>query len=202
MFPIQNQHTGHSMKIKQSMMTPDRASLLANNFVMRFIVALLACGLLFTRASLWAEPSERSHLFTIERNTNANVVQYDAQFGTDGRLNIKEPVIVYWVRLAEQGQIDKLNWIQKKFAYGFKVKMDRKSNTATLDMSADIGRPIIVQLINGEYRAITSIDDQASQVGKIFIHATGKGLSTRVDYIELFGTDLESGNETYEKIIP
>jgi hypothetical protein len=190
------------MKIKQSMMTPDRASLLANNFVMRFIVALLACGLLFTRASLWAEPSERSHLFTIERNTNANVVQYDAQFGTDGRLNIKEPVIVYWVRLAEQGQIDKLNWIQKKFAYGFKVKMDRKSNTATLDMSADIGRLIIVQLINGEYRAITSIDDQASQVGKIFIHATGKGLSTRVDYIELFGTDLESGNETYEKIIP
>lgn len=169
---------------------------------MQFIVRSLTCLLLFTPAFLVAETSARTHLFTIERNTNANVVQYDAQLGTDGRLNTKKPVIVYWVRLAEQGQLDKLNWIQRKFAYGFKVKLDRKSDTATLDMAADIDRPIKVQLINGEYRAITTIDDHSSQVGKIFIHATGKGLSTRVDYIELFGTDLESGNKTYEKIIP
>ena len=71
-----------------------------------------------------AETAVRQGLFHIERNRNANIIQYDAQVGMDGKLLKKGPVVAYWIRLAEQGQAKKLSWAQKAFAYGFDAKLD------------------------------------------------------------------------------
>lgn len=141
-------------------------------------------------------------LFRIERNTNINIIQYDAQVGPTGKLDSKKPVVAYWIRLAEHRQREELSWIQRKFAYGFKSKFDRKTDTATLEMAADIGRPIKVQRDEETYKAIADINGKASQIVKIFIHATGKGLSAKVDFIELHGIDLDTGNKTFERFVP
>ncbi len=169
---------------------------------MRIIVGLLVSALLFEPVTLLASQSSRQALFKIERNKNANIVQYDAQIGTDGKLERNRPIVVYWVRLAEQGQIKKLSWIQKTFAYGFRADHDRESDSVSLDMYIDIGQPIKVQYENGLYRAMVKINGKSSQLVKIFIHAHGKGLSTRVDYIELYGADLSTGDDTYLRFIP
>src|ERR1039457_5763512 len=60
-------------------------------------------------------------LFIIERNKNANVVHYDAQLTTDGKLDPKGPVIAYWVLLAKGGRRQNLNWIEKKTAYRINI---------------------------------------------------------------------------------
>src|SRR4030043_353480 len=64
-------------------------------------------------------------LFIIERSKNANVVHYDARLTADGKLDPKEPVIAYWILLAEDGRRKGLSWIEKKMAYGFTIKPDR-----------------------------------------------------------------------------
>ena len=165
-------------------------------------IKLLLIAIIVTPASLYGDEPDRDALFHIERNKNANIVQYDAQVGANGMLYSKEPVVGYWIRLADQGQVKELTWIQKTFAYGFTVKLNKDENTATLDMAADLGRTILVKRDGEDYRAIADIDGVESYIDKIFIHATGKGTSTKVNYIELYGKDVNGQGEQYERFSP
>lgn len=176
-------------------MIPDRAMCVVAGWLNIALILSLICGPLI----LQADQLDRQSLFRIERNKNANIIQYDAQIRPDGQLDSNEPVIAYWIRLAEQGQVKKLSWIQRRFAYGFDTDFDQGSDRLTLDMTLDIGRPIRVEHDNGAYHATTVIDGKPSRIVKIYIHATGKGLSTKVNFIELYGTDLDDGGETYER---
>ena len=144
----------------------------------------------------------RDALFRIERNKNANIVQYDARVAEDGKLDSKQPVVGYWIRLADKGQVQKLAWIQDKFAYGFTAKLNKQKNMVTLDMVANLGRSIVVRQDGGDYRAVARIDGVDSYIEKIFIHATGKGASTKVNYIELHGKAVNNGNDQYERFSP
>lgn len=141
-------------------------------------------------------------LFTIERSKNANVVQYDAHIAADGRLEKKNPVVAYWIRHTEQGQREELSWVQRTFAYGFDTRLSRDRETAELKLKADLGRVILVRKEGAQYRAQAVIDGEPSFVEKIFIHSTGKGMSTTVEYMELFGTAIGNGEQQHEKIVP
>ena len=169
---------------------------------MRLTTGVLTLALIFAPAILFAKELEHQSLFKIERSKNANIIQYDAQIGPDGKLFKKEPVIGYWIRLAEQGQVKQLTWIQHTFAFGFKVKYHPATDTATVDMVADIGQPITVRRVGGEYMATVNIEDQPSQLVKMYIQAHGKGMKVKVEYVDIFGKDLETGEETYARIIP
>lgn len=164
-------------------------------------ISALFCLLVSSPLVNGAEPI-RDPLFHIERNKNANIVQYDAQLGLDGRLHAKEPVVAYWVRHANEGEIKELTWVQEKFAYGFKVKLDKKKNTAKVDMAADIGRSLVVKRDADDYRAVGEIDGVECFIDKIFIQASGSGTSTRVEYIELFGTAVSGQEEHQERFSP
>ena len=169
---------------------------------MRFYLALLTFALMTAPAVVCAAQTGPQPLFKIERSKNANIIQYDAQIGSDGKLLKKEPVIGYWIRLAEQGQVKQLSWVQRKFAFGFSAKYHRDSDTATIDMVADIGQPITVKRVEGKYMAVIDFEGQPSQLERIFVQAHGKGISVTVEYVEIFGVDLKSGEPTYGKIIP
>ena len=169
---------------------------------MRITTGLLIFALVFAPAVVYATQPATQSLFRIERSKNANIIQYDAQIEADGKLSKKEPVIGYWIRLAEQGQVQKLSWVQRKFAFGFKAKYDAATDTAKVKMVADIGQPIIVRRVDGVYMATVELEGQSSQLNRIFIQAHGKGISVTVEYVEIFGIDLETGEETYAKIIP
>jgi len=169
---------------------------------MRFLCSLLTLALIFASMILHASQPERLSLFKIERNNNANIIQYDAQIGSDGKLYQKEPIIAYWLRLADQGQVQELSWIQRKFAYGFDSKFHRASDTVTLKMAADIGQPIQIRRQKGKYKAIVEIDGRPSELEKIFIQSHGKGVSVTVDYIDIYGIDLETGQKTNMRIEP
>lgn len=172
------------------------------NLYMRISCTLLTITLVLAPATLVAAEPAHQPLFKIERSKNANIVQYDAQIGTDGRLYRNEPVIAYWVRLAEQGQVKELNWIQRKFAFGFETNFHKKTDSATIKMVAEIGQPIEVRHLKGKYRAIVTLEGRPSELKRIFIRAHGKGISVTVEYLEIFGNDLKTDEETYVKIIP
>jgi hypothetical protein len=145
---------------------------------------------------------ETRHLFRIERSKNANVVQYDAQVTPDGKIYAKEPVIAYWIRLAEEGQRKKLSWIQRRWAYGFKAQYDAEGNVATLEMRANIGRTIKVYAEDGVYRGEITIDGRPAFIEKIYITSVEGGILPKVQSIELYGKDTCTGEDRYERMKP
>lgn len=170
--------------------------------ISHLMVAALVIAVSCAPLILHAEQLQYEPLFKIERSKNTNIIQYDAQIGSDGKLNKKEPVIGYWIRLAEQGQVKQLTWVQRRFAFGFKTKYHQATDSATVDMVADIGQPITVKRVNGHYMAMINLEGSPSQLEKIYIQAHGKGMSIKVEYVEIFGMDLTTGKETYAKIVP
>jgi hypothetical protein len=153
-------------------------------------------------ALLMAETPNRQHLFKIERSKNDNIVQYDVQLDPNGNLLEKAPVAAYWIRLAEQGQIEELSWVQRTFAYGFKTRPGRDKNTVEVEMKHGLGRPITVIRDGEVFRARAIIDGSPSYIDRIFIQSERKGMTIKVDYIELYGEDVQSAGERYEKFIP
>lgn len=155
----------------------------------------------FSSSQLQAKELTRQGLFHIARNHNANIIQYDAQIGRDGKLDARDPVVAYWIRLAEEGQEKELSWVQRKFAYGFKAKYHAGEDKAVLKMAAKIGRKIRVGITGGRYRAITEISGRPAYIESIYISAHGKGLSGKVDYIEFHGIDTETGAICFEHYV-
>jgi len=148
------------------------------------------------------EEARTAPLFRIERSKNANVVQYDVQLRADGRLDPKEPVVAYWIRLEKDGQRKDLSWIQRRFAYGFDTGYNRETGVATLRMKADLGREIRVVRGDEGYRAELVIDGRPAYIERIFIQSIEGGVLPEVEYIDFWGTDLETGEPRYERFEP
>jgi hypothetical protein len=129
-----------------------------NKVSSRIFIGVLASFMLCPLIVHGDNPLEDA-LFHIERNKNANIVQYEARLTTSGLL-------------------------------------------ATLDMALNLGRTILIRRDGQDYRAIADINGETSYVDKVFIHARGKGLTTRVNYIEWYGHSVHSGEELYERFSP
>jgi hypothetical protein len=163
-------------------------------------VILISTALLIPGKSFSAEP-ETTHLFTIQRSKNANVVQYDVQLTPEGKLDPREPIIAYWVMLAEDGRKQQLIWVEKEMAYGFTTKCDAKGDLVIMDMVADIGRKVKVYERDGTYRAEILIDGRPAFIEKIYIKSIEGGTLPTVEYMELCGQDIGTGYNCYEKVI-
>jgi hypothetical protein len=145
---------------------------------------------------------EVAPLFRIERNKNANIVQYDAQLTPEGNLKPEKPVIVYWIMYANRGEKEELNWIEKKMAYGFSTEYVPKGDFWIMDLVADIQRKIKVYNANGRYRAETLIDGHPAFIDAIYIQSIEDTIRPKVKFIEFFGKAVKTGRSLYEKFIP
>jgi len=169
---------------------------------LRALLLVIASAALVMPRHSFGKDLETRHLFVIERSKNANVVQYDVQLTADGKLHPREPVIAYWIRYAKDGQKKGLSFAQRRWAYGFKTKYNAKTNSATMEMVAKIDRKIKVHEIDGVYHGQTRIDGRPAFIDKIFITSTEEGTLPKVESIELYGKDRETGVDRYEKIKP
>jgi len=150
--------------------------------------------------SPWAAGTNQS-LFVIERSKNANVVQYDARLTADGVLDAKEPVKAYWVLLAEDGRHEELSLLACK-AYGLDIKRDASGKSWLMTLAAYRKREITVRQTGTVVRAEILIDGKPSILEKLYINSTEGRFLPTVNYIELFGKDLETGEKRYEKLLP
>ena len=141
-------------------------------------------------------------LFVIERNTNANIVHYDANLNADGKLDRGNPVIAYWVLLAEDGRRKNLNWLEKKKAYGIKITPDPSRNGYILTLAAAPWIPLSVKKTGDTVRAEAAINGRPAILVKMFIQARARLLGPKVEYVELYGKDLQTGEDCREKITP
>ena len=139
------------------------------------------------------------HLFFIERSKNKNVVQYDVQLMENNDLREPSPVVVYWA--LENGRQEKLNLIQRKYAYGIDSQDKLEKNKFRIILVALKDREIIVERINGSYKAVVSIGGKYSILKKVYVKSK-KGLigMPKVLYIDLFGLDIKTNLPIREQI--
>jgi len=141
-------------------------------------------------------------LFVIERSKNANIVRYDAHLTADGKLDPEKPVTAYWVLLAEDGRRQELSWVQKQKAYGFTVEPNASADGYTMTMVVIPERKIIVKKAGDVVHAELIIDGHPAVLEKIYIQSSAGLLGPKVEYIEIYGKDLETGEERVERIVP
>jgi hypothetical protein len=139
-------------------------------------------------------------LFTIERSINANVVHYEAKVGKDGRLDLREPVVAYWIMAAEGGRRQALNFLERTRAYGFTTLAERIGESYKMSLVSDRNREIRVVDQNGVVHAEAIIAGAQAYLQRIFITARKSLLFDSAESAELFGTDIATGQPRYEKV--
>ncbi len=141
-------------------------------------------------------------LFYIQRNHNANTIVYDGNFDEKGILKEESPLDVYWLRYQEQGQRMELRKIEKLYAYGVEcTTIKGKKHEYNLKLVADRKRKFwLVQKEPFNAVVITEINKQESKLDHIYIYADYVSFWPKVRYIELFGSDIHTGQPTYEKV--
>jgi hypothetical protein len=146
--------------------------------------------------------ADSSQVFIIERSTNANVIHYDAKFGKDGALDPKEPVVAYWIMAAEDGRRQKLSGIEKSRAYGFTIRRDSSGQSYWMALVSQKRREIHIFQEGGKVRAVILIGGHKAFLRKIYVKTRRSGFFRTADYFELFGEDVATGEDCYEKVAP
>ncbi|MDQ1090344.1 MULTISPECIES: DUF4833 domain-containing protein [unclassified Siphonobacter] len=141
-------------------------------------------------------------LFSLQLSRNSNTVMYDANIGANQKLNPEKPIDVYWIRHEEQGQRESLSKIQWKLAYGY-THTKTSADTYSVKINAFKDRAFRVEVNEGKAVALATIDGKKSYLQKIFVQLDPNSfLIPKVQYVELFGVEVQGNKSVYERILP
>ncbi|XZF15156.1 DUF4833 domain-containing protein [Chitinophagaceae bacterium MMS25-I14] len=145
----------------------------------------------------------KNMMFYVQRTPNTNTIVYELNYAKNGTLDEDNPIHVFWIRYQEQGQRKELNYIQRKFAYGLKINALEKNKWKLRFVSYEKHPMFLTLADNGKYYVFTQINNRRSVLNRIYLKIDGGTFwSPNVLYIELKGTDAETGKEIVERIKP
>ena len=138
-------------------------------------------------------------LFTIEKSSNANRVQYDARLTPEGHFDAKQPIVAYWIMAAEDGRRQELNVLERAKAYGFTLRRDGE-DSYRLWVVSHREKEIHVYRDGWTAKAEAVIRGKTALVDKIFIQMRKSFLLTLPDFGEMSGFDKQTGERLMEKV--
>ena len=145
-----------------------------------------------------------NQLFYIQRSSNINSIMYDANLGNDKKLDPKNPVHTYWILYTQGGKKQELTSIQRSLAYGLHTR-PAKGELGTYDgyFFAYRKRKFVVKLNQkGEPIALFPINGKMQILKKVFVKVDESGMMPSVISVELWGRDVITDKEIYEKFKP
>jgi hypothetical protein len=129
-------------------------------------------------------------------------VHYDAQVTKEGKLKADEPVVAYWILHEKGGKREKLNFVERKKAYGFSISPEAGGESFRMIIVPYKARPIRVHMKDGKARAEIVIDGKPAYLKKLHIDVTEGIVVPTVNFVELTGEDAKTGQQRREKIVP
>jgi hypothetical protein len=163
-------------------------------------LAVLGALLSMSRAYLFSTGIELSQpLFIIEKSTNANVVHYDAVITPNGGLDPQEPITAYWVMAAEDGRREDLTAAERHKAFGFTIVRGQDPNSYHLRLVAQQQRDIYVRRNGNSVRATTLIAGRCAFLTKIYVKVHKVLAVPRIEFIDVFGSDIGTGEPVCER---
>jgi len=103
----------------------------------------------------------------------------------------------------ENGGEEELTLIERKYAYGIDSQEKLEQNKFRVLLVVLKDREIIVEKINGSFRAVVFIDGNQCILEKVYIESEERLMRLpKVLYIDLFGRTKGKGFPMRERIIP
>ena len=149
----------------------------------------------------FAAPAAKTRLFVIERNTNRNIVVYDANLTAHGAIDSRRPVVAYWMLKEHRMQREELSMFEWNSAYGFDLEQLSAGRHYRMLIKSFRDRSIEILCDRSITRAMALINGRMAYLSRIFIETDKTSLIPRVNYVELFGRDVRSGKTVREKIM-
>jgi hypothetical protein len=148
-------------------------------------------------------PASAERLFYVQRTPNVNTIVYDLNLNSDGKLNTEQPVKAYWLRYADKGQKEDLNYIQRKFAYGLNAKALNNGSYDIRFVSYKKFPLTLMKAGDGKYHIFALIAQKQVILNRIFVKIEGGSFwIPNVVYVEIKGTDPETGKEIVDRFKP
>lgn len=145
----------------------------------------------------------KNMMFYVQRTPNLNTIVYELNYNESSKIDDDNPIHVFWIRYGEHGQRKELNYIQRKFAYGLKVDKLSANKWKLRFVSYDKHPMYLMLADNNKYYVFTDINGHRSVLNRIYLKIDGGTFwSPNVLYVELKGTDAETGKENIERIKP
>lgn len=152
---------------------------------------------------VYPTPNNVSKLFYVQRDPNTNTIIYELNTDKAGVLDKEDPLHVYWIKYGDKGQKEELNYIQRKFAYGVNVKPLKNDE---YDVRFVCYKKLALSLArsdDGKYHIFAPIAKKQAILNRIFVRVEGGTLFVpNILYVELKGTDPETGKEIVERFKP
>lgn len=167
------------------------------------MTGILSIG--FAQADVRSEypvPSVDHMLFYIQKSTNTNTVVYQLNLGEQGQLDRNKPIKVFWVRYQEEGQRKNLSFFERKFAYGVILKqLEEDANVFDVKLVALKSREFKLESSeNGMARLVTDINGKRARLTNVFLEIEGNSFWPNIQYIDIYGLDLNTGEQIHERM--
>jgi hypothetical protein len=139
-------------------------------------------------------------LFYLQRTPNTNTIVCELNL-ENGKLNVAEPVHVFWLRYQEKGQRQELNYIQRNFAYGMKVRKAAENNYEMYFVSFKKYKIYLQLSSDGKYHAYAMINKRFVILNSIYLHINGGTFwKPNVEYADLTGQDPVTAQTIKERM--
>lgn len=144
-----------------------------------------------------------SNLFSVGRSKDSNEIYYDVNLDNSNKLNLENPIDIYWVKKDENNKKEPLKWAQNKFGYGV-VYLSKSENYAKFRFVA-YGKRVFELKKNrsNEFKVFTISRNKEVEVNRIYIYINGGTFwAPKIPVIELFATVSATAEKTKEIIMP
>lgn len=143
-------------------------------------------------------------LFFVQRNISKNVVVYDANRDESGTIDTREPALIYWKRYNDGlgGKEFELRWFERRLGYRLKI-FETTNHSALVSIASYKKKKFrIVQSPDGSIKAKIEIKGRMSAMTYIFMHMAKDTFFPEINYIEIGGHDLNTGEFIFERFLP
>lgn len=146
----------------------------------------------------------KDQLFYIQRTPNINTIMYSLNVDASGKLNEEEPVHVFWIRYADDSSHQELSFIQRNYAYGLKYTPITKDKYEMRFVSyKKYAFYLMRSATDRTFKVYAEIGDKLSILNRVFLKIEGGTFwFPHVVYVELRGTDPDTGKEVFTRFKP
>ena len=173
-------------------------------------VCAAACGQL--AAASWGQssggagypmPADPNQIFFLQRSMNSNTIVYAARIDSDGKLNRKEPIEIFWRRFNDSGEKLPLTFSERNLAFGVNAKRLRNGPDAYLVTFKNYpSRSAVLRIVNGAPRLEGKVAGQDARLISAFLYLDESARIPRVIKVDLRGETLDSRQPLVESFIP
>ena len=141
-------------------------------------------------------------LFYLQRDPNTNTVIYQLNLNKAGQVDEDDPVKVFWIRYADQGERKDLNFIQRKFAYGITAKRVSPEKYVLKFVAYDkVPLYLMKWPADNAYHVFATLHNQQIVLARIYLRIEGGSFWVpNVKYIELQGVNAATREPVTERL--